>query len=106
MESDWGGRATADVAGGVDGRQQEAELVAGVDGEGEGPAASAPILSRLRCVALCGATRLRRGRAAREVGPRREEILDLFEGTQQIQLLIVARLLLGQGARRAQVTAW
>lgn len=51
----------------------------------------------LRCVALCGAT----GYAERELlekWARDAKILDLFEGTQQIQLLIVARLLLGKSS--------
>jgi acyl-CoA dehydrogenase len=49
----------------------------------------------LRCVALCGAT----GYAESELlekWARDAKILDLFEGTQQIQLLIVARQLLGK----------
>ena len=48
----------------------------------------------LRCVALCGAA----GYAETELlekWSRDAKILDLFEGTQQIQLLIVARQLLG-----------
>ena len=51
----------------------------------------------LRCVALCGAT----GYAETELlekWSRDAKILDLFEGTQQIQLLIVARLLLGRSS--------
>ena len=49
----------------------------------------------LRCVALCGAV----GYGERELlekWARDVKILDLFEGTQQIQLLIVARQLLGK----------
>ncbi|HWE13918.1 MAG TPA: acyl-CoA dehydrogenase family protein, partial [Solirubrobacteraceae bacterium] len=49
----------------------------------------------LRCVALCGAT----GYAETELlekWSRDAKILDLFEGTQQIQLLIIARQLLGK----------
>ena len=49
----------------------------------------------LRCVALCGAT----GYGERELlekWARDAKILDLFEGTQQIQLLIIARQLLGK----------
>jgi acyl-CoA dehydrogenase len=49
----------------------------------------------LRCVALCGATGLGEGELL-EKWARDAKILDLFEGTQQIQLLIVARLLLGK----------
>ncbi|MGA2014802.1 MAG: acyl-CoA dehydrogenase family protein [Solirubrobacteraceae bacterium] len=48
----------------------------------------------LRCVALCGATGYGEGELM-EKWARDAKILDLFEGTQQIQLLIVARLLLG-----------
>jgi acyl-CoA dehydrogenase len=49
----------------------------------------------LRCVALCGATGYSEGELL-EKWARDAKILDLFEGTQQIQLLIVARLLLGR----------
>jgi acyl-CoA dehydrogenase len=49
----------------------------------------------LRCVALCGATGYGEGELL-EKWARDAKILDLFEGTQQIQLLIVARLLLGR----------
>jgi acyl-CoA dehydrogenase len=49
----------------------------------------------LRCVALCGATGYGEGELM-EKWARDAKILDLFEGTQQIQLLIVARLLLGK----------
>ncbi len=47
----------------------------------------------LRCVALCGATGLGESELL-EKWARDAKILDLFEGTQQIQLLIVARQLL------------
>jgi acyl-CoA dehydrogenase len=49
----------------------------------------------LRCVALCGATGYGEGELL-EKWARDAKILDLFEGTQQIQLLIVARLLLSR----------
>jgi acyl-CoA dehydrogenase len=49
----------------------------------------------LRCVALCGATGYGEGELL-EKWARDAKILDLFEGTQQIQLLIIARLLLGR----------
>jgi acyl-CoA dehydrogenase len=49
----------------------------------------------LRCVALCGATGYGEGELL-EKWARDAKILDLFEGTQQIQLLIIARLLLGK----------
>jgi len=51
----------------------------------------------LRCVALCGAAGLDDGELL-EKWARDAKILDLFEGTQQIQLLIVARLLLGKSS--------
>ena len=47
----------------------------------------------LRCVELCGAA----GYAERELlekWARDSKILDIFEGTQQIQMLIIARRLL------------
>jgi acyl-CoA dehydrogenase len=49
----------------------------------------------LRCVALCGATGFSEGELM-EKWARDAKILDLFEGTQQIQLLIIARQLLGK----------
>ncbi|MBV9472812.1 MAG: acyl-CoA dehydrogenase family protein [Solirubrobacterales bacterium] len=49
----------------------------------------------LRCVALCGAVGYGEGELL-EKWARDAKILDLFEGTQQIQLLIVARQLLGK----------
>ncbi len=49
----------------------------------------------LRCVALCGSVGYGEGELL-EKWARDVKILDLFEGTQQIQLLIVARQLLGK----------
>jgi acyl-CoA dehydrogenase len=49
----------------------------------------------LRCVALCGSLGYGEGELL-EKWSRDAKILDLFEGTQQIQLLIVARQLLGK----------
>jgi acyl-CoA dehydrogenase len=49
----------------------------------------------LRCVALCGATGYGEGELL-EKWARDVKILDIFEGTQQIQLLIIARQLLGK----------
>jgi acyl-CoA dehydrogenase len=49
----------------------------------------------LRCVALCGAGGFSEGELM-EKWARDAKILDLFEGTQQIQLLIIARQLLGK----------
>ncbi len=51
----------------------------------------------LRCVALCGATGFGEGELM-EKWARDAKILDLFEGTQQIQLLIIARQLLGKSS--------
>jgi acyl-CoA dehydrogenase len=51
----------------------------------------------LRCVALCGATGYAEGELL-EKWARDAKILDLFEGTQQIQLLIIARQLLGKSS--------
>jgi acyl-CoA dehydrogenase len=49
----------------------------------------------LRCVALAGANGYAEGELL-EKWARDVKILDIFEGTQQIQLLVVARLLLGK----------
>ena len=51
----------------------------------------------LRCVALCGTVGYGEG-ALLEKWARDAKILDIFEGTQQIQLLVVARLLLGKSS--------
>jgi acyl-CoA dehydrogenase len=51
----------------------------------------------LRCVALCGAIGYGEGELL-EKWARDVKILDIFEGTQQIQLLVVARLLLGKSS--------
>ncbi len=51
----------------------------------------------LRCVALCGAAGYGEGELL-EKWARDAKILDLFEGTQQIQLLIIARQLLGKSS--------
>ena len=56
----------------------------------------------LRCVALCGATGFGEGELM-EKWARDAKILDLFEGTQQIQLLIIARQLLGLRLSAAEV---
>jgi acyl-CoA dehydrogenase len=47
----------------------------------------------LRCVELCGATGYGEGELL-EKWARDSKILDIFEGTQQIQLLVIARRLL------------
>jgi len=49
----------------------------------------------LRCVELCGALGYSEGELL-EKWARDSKILDIFEGTQQIQLLIIARRLLGK----------
>jgi acyl-CoA dehydrogenase len=49
----------------------------------------------LRCVALCGTIGYGEG-GLLEKWARDAKILDIFEGTQQIQLLVIARLLLGK----------
>src|SRR5205085_10758916 len=49
----------------------------------------------LRCVALAGAVGYGEGELL-EKGARDVKILDIFEGTQQIQQLVVARQLLGK----------
>jgi acyl-CoA dehydrogenase len=51
----------------------------------------------LRCVALCGSIGYDEGELL-EKWARDAKILDLFEGTQQIQLLIIARQLLGRSS--------
>ena len=49
----------------------------------------------LRCVALCGADGYAEGELL-EKWARDSKILDIFEGTQQIQMLIIARRLLNK----------
>jgi acyl-CoA dehydrogenase len=51
----------------------------------------------LRCVKLCGAVGYGESELL-EKWARDAKILDIFEGTQQIQLLIVARQLLGKSS--------
>ena len=51
----------------------------------------------LRCVELCGALGYGESELL-EKWARDSKILDIFEGTQQIQLLIVARRLLGKSS--------
>jgi acyl-CoA dehydrogenase len=51
----------------------------------------------LRCVRLCGAAGYSEGELL-EKWARDAKILDIFEGTQQIQLLIIARQLLGKSS--------
>jgi acyl-CoA dehydrogenase len=51
----------------------------------------------LRCVELCGAMGYSENELL-EKWARDSKILDIFEGTQQIQLLIIARRLLGKSS--------
>jgi acyl-CoA dehydrogenase len=51
----------------------------------------------LRCVELCGSVGLSETDLL-EKWARDAKILDIFEGTQQIQLLIIARQLLGKSS--------
>ena len=96
------GRAAADAAGRVDGRQRQAELAAGLDGK-----AKAGRTVRRHRAALRRALRqprLRRGELL-EKWARDAKILDIFEGTQQIQLLIIARQLLGKTSAELKLAA-
>ncbi len=52
----------------------------------------------LRCVELCGASGYGEGELL-EKWARDSKILDIFEGTQQIQMLIIARRLLGKSSQ-------
>ena len=66
-----GGRLPADDGGHLDGRQQQAELAAGVDGQGEGrPGRRRDHAALRRARRRAG---LQRGLAAGEVGPRLED---------------------------------
>ncbi len=60
------------------------------------PAVPAPT-SALRCVALAGTLGYGEGELL-EKWARDAKILDIFEGTQQIQLLVIARQLLGKSS--------
>ena len=89
------GGAAAHPAGRLDGRQRQAELAAGLDGEGEGGRTCVDVA--LGCVELCGSVGYGESELL-EKWARDAKILDIFEGTQQIQLLIVARQLLGKSS--------
>ena len=71
MESDWEARTAAHASGRLDGRQPQAQLAAGVDGQGQGGAHGHRHRAALRRAVR--QRRLRRGRAAREVGARRQD---------------------------------
>ena len=101
MEADWEAALPADAAGGVDGRQPQAELAWRPRWPRPRPAASAPTS---RCAASSWPAPLGYSEAELlEKWARDSKILDIFEGTQQIQQLIVARRLLGLSQRRAEV---
>ena len=101
LEAEYEAVAAADAGGRVDGRQLEAQLAAGLDGEGEGRAAPPP---RSRCAASRSAARVGYGEdELLEKWARDAKILDIFEGTQQIQLLIIARQLLGKTSAELEV---
>ena len=88
-----GGGAPADPAGGLDGRQPQAQLARGLDGQGQGRP------GRLRhhaaAASSCAASVGYSETELLEKWARDSKILDIFEGTQQIQQLIVARRMLG-----------
>ena len=71
MEADYEAACAAHPAGRLDGRQRQAELAAGLDGQGEGGPHLRRRHARLR--RALRQRRLRRERAAREVGARRED---------------------------------
>ena len=81
-------RLPAHAAGRLDGRQREAQLAAGLDGQGQGRTDLRRRRARLRRA-------VRQPRLLEtdllEKWARDAKILDIFEGTQQIQLLIIAR---------------
>ena len=87
-----GGRLPADARGGLDGRQPQAQLAGGLDGQGQGRPGR-PSTITLRCVELAGSLGYSESELL-EKWARDSKILDIFEGTQQIQQLIVARRLL------------
>ena len=88
------GGGLPDHAGGrLAGRQQQAELAACLDGQGQGRPVRRP---RSRCAASSWPARSATPSGLLEKWARDSKILDIFEGTQQIQQLIVARRLLGK----------
>ena len=97
MESDWEAARLLTMQAAWMADNKEAEFTPGLDGQGQGRPDRhrhrAPLRRPVRI------DRLRRGRAA-EKWARDVKILDLFEGTQQIQQLIVARQLLGKSVSR------
>ncbi len=97
LEADYEAARLLTLAGRLDGRQPQAQLAPGLDGQGEGGAHRRRHRAALR--ARCAAASATARRELLEKWARDAKILDLFEGTQQIQLLIIARQLLGQDAR-------
>ena len=93
MEADYEAARLLTHAGRLDGRQRQAELAAGLDGQGEG---RAHLRRRRARAASSSAAAIGYGEdELLEKWARDAKILDIFEGTQQIQLLIIARQLLG-----------
>ena len=87
------GRAAADDGGRLDGRQLASRTPSTPPTRRRRPAAAAPTS---RCAASRSAARPGLGEEELlEKWARDAKILDIFEGTQQIQLLIIARQLLG-----------
>ena len=87
------GRPAADAPGRLDGRQPASPTRSRPRWPRRRPAGSART-SRCRCVELCGAVGYSETELL-EKWARDSKILDIFEGTQQIQQLIVARRVLG-----------
>ena len=76
----------------MDGRQQGAQLQGGLDVEGQGRPDGHRLT--LKTVELAGTLGYSE-QSLLEKWARDSKILDIFEGTQQIQQLVVARRLLG-----------
>ena len=95
-----GGRLSADRALGVAGRQRHPQLP-GLDGQAKAARVASDIT--LKAVELAGTTGYSGADPAGEVGAD-SKILDIFEGTQQIQQLVVARRLLGNVVDRTEVS--
>ena len=96
-----GGRPPAHAAGGLAGRQPDSPTRWRPRWPRRRPAGSAPTIT-LSCVELCGTLGYSEAELL-EKWSRDSKILDIFEGTQQIQQLIVARRVLGLSQRRAEV---
>ena len=94
LEADWEA-AHLLAAGGVDGRQRQAQLVEASMAKAKAGRVGNDIT--LRCVELCGTLGYSETELL-EKWARDSKILDIFEGTQQIQQLIVARRILGSTA--------